>query len=177
LGYINFRIEYFAANKNIEIDMLIKELLLIGNSQLDVYIGKLSDAEITAQVMARLNKFSLNSRNRYFDWLNKQGSSFGQIILNDESNWTLLAGNDFDRYVHIHPSRHSAYTIRVRATTLKTVILYAVLGKRHIIEGIDTNFINSIRKKYLNLPPLKSIRLSHGIVKLLGLIEKSTKYE
>ncbi len=116
---------------------LKKHLLVIGESQMDLYFGKLSPSEISREIISYLKKEKSFSFDRYIGWLKTETKDYKLIRLSDKSIWTLRLGENQERYVHIHPGRYSPNTIRVKATTLKTAILilwYKQLGEIKVIE-------------------------------------------
>jgi len=153
-----------------EFEKLKTILLKIGESQMDLYYGELFPAEICKQSIDFLKSCKIFLREKYKDWLNDGNKDYQLVQLSDESVWTFRLGENVERYIHIHPARHSANTRRVKALTLKTAILtlcYERIGKP---EYSGKELINQIRKKYLNEPPLKSVTEDSGLGKLLKLL-------
>ena len=80
-------------------------------------------------------------------------------------------GNLAERYIHIHPAKYSKHTIRVRATTLKTVLTLCV-NKIPIRDDASQNLqtVNKQRSLFLQLSPIKSLNeKDSGILKLWQL--------
>jgi hypothetical protein len=157
------------------IDMLdeIKfHMLKIGESQMDLYIGNYSPAEISKQILNVLDKQKIFLSEQYKYWLGREGKDYRLVKLKDNSIWTLRLGENPERYVHIHPGRYSPQTIRVKATTLKTAISILCFVQAGQIEPIETVTINEIRKKYLNEPPLKSFSTASGLGRMINLLSK-----
>jgi hypothetical protein len=142
-------------------------LLLIGESQMDLYLGLLSPTEICEQIISGLRSQKIFSSKQYRDWLSKNGKDFQLLELKDTSVWTLRFGITQEKYIHIHPGRYSPHTVRVKAATLKTAILILGLRRAGEIKNIDTESLNKIRKKYLNEPPIKSISSANGTRRVL----------
>lgn len=145
-------------------------LLKIGESQMDLYYGKLPPAEIAKQTIEYLTINSLNNKNVYFDWLYRVGNEYQTISLNDRSVWTLRSGDEEKRFVHIHPGRYSPYTVRVKALTLKSAIYVLAYLRTQSLSSFDTGLINEVRKKYLNVSPIKSFSKENGLGKLIILL-------
>jgi len=169
-GFLKKQIESVKVIK--DINQLKVYLLKIGESQMDLYFGEYSPAKISEQVLDCLYQKKTLSFNQYQVWLTKDEKDYQLVELKDKSIWTLRLGDDVSRYVHIHPGRYSPNTIRVKATTLKTVILVLCSEKIGKIKSIETQTINQIRKRYLNEPPVKSFSAVSGIGKLIDLLHK-----
>ena len=153
-GFIKEQIESFTEIK--KLDELKKHLLQIGESQMDLYCGIYSTAEISKQIIQILTKRKIIFSGQYQTWLAKEEKKYQLVELKDKSVWTLRIGDDPNRYIHIHPGRYSSHTVRVKAITLKTAILILCYKQIGEIKSIETETVNFIRKKYLNEPPIKS---------------------
>jgi len=147
-------------------------LLQIGNNLIDFYTGKLTVEQICTETLAFFENNEILEKNAFLDWL--QAPNWKKILLSDGSEWLIKAGNDGKRYIHIHPAKFSLHTIRVRATTLKTVIALLVNGiSPNILPKFRLEKVNYIRKTQLNLSPIKSLHTSEsGIMRLWLLIDK-----
>jgi len=171
-GFIKKQIESVKETK--ELDHLKVYLLKIGESQMDLYFGCHSPADISEQTLNYLRNKKIFSFDQYQDWLTKDRKDFQLIELKDKSIWTLRLGEEITRYVHIHPGRNSPHTIRVKATTLKTAILVLCSEKIGEIKTFETQTINQIRKNYLNEPPIKSYSKASGLGRVLDLFYERT---
>ena len=169
-GFIKEQIRTFS--KESDIILLKKHLHKIGESQMDLYLGKLNPADISKQIISYMKKEKNLERKNYIPWLKDEGSDYKLIQLPDTSIWTLRLSEDRKKYVHIHPGRYSPHTIRVKATTLKTAILILCFELAGELEIISTETINQIRKEYLNEPPIKSFSSAGGIRRLVNLLRK-----
>lgn len=149
-------------------------LLKIGESQMDLYLGNYSVADISRQTLSLLYRKKIFSSEQYKNWLIKDGKDYQLLKLKDKSVWTLRLGKNPGRYVHIHPGRYSPQTVRVKATTLKTAILTLCSMQAGRIESIETETINDIRKEYLNEPPLKSYSSTSGLGKMITLLSEKS---
>ena len=166
-GFIKTRVGLFRDERQIE--DLLRILLKIGESQMDLYLGKLVPNAISEFVIKELKKNKLNEINSYKQWLYNEGKDYKLVELPDKSIWTLRLGIEAKRFIHIHPGRYSPHTKRVRASTLKTAICTLFFASINNNPSIDTMLINKIRKKYLNEPPVKVISPQHGLGKLLSI--------
>lgn len=169
-GFIKQQIQTFSQKSNLA--LLKKQLLKIGDSQMDLYFGKLAPSEISKEIIFYLKKEKSFSFDKYFGFLKSEGRDYKLVRLSDKSIWTLRLSENSERYVHIHPGRYSLHTIRVKATTLKTAILVLCFKRAKEIEVVNTEIVNGIRKKYLNEPPLKSISKASGICRVMDLLRE-----
>lgn len=166
-GFLTEQIVTIKSEK--EIKELRTKLLKIGESQMDLYYGKLSPSKISDQIIHSLKEKKLLSPKQYTAWLNSEDKKYSLVELSDKSVWTLLLSENPDRYVHIHPGRYSPLTIRVKATTLKTAILVFCFKQFGGVSQIDIKEVNYLRKKYLDESPLKSLSKASGLIKLIDL--------
>jgi hypothetical protein len=169
-GFIKQQIKLIKNNN--DLDLLKVVLLKTGNSQMDLYWGKLSPTEISEQVILILHENNIITYKEYFNWLLKNENGYQLVALKDKSVWILRPGENFEKFVHIHPGRYSPHTIRVKATTLKTAIFILAFIKVSGIHVINTETINHIRQKYLNEPPIKSYINSPGLTRLIDHLKE-----
>jgi len=170
VGFIRKQIE---SVKDIKDPNQLKVYLLkIGESQMDLYFGRFSSSEISDQILSALHQNKTFESEQYKNWLTKEGKNYRLVKLKDKSIWTLRLGDDVSRYVHIHPGRYSPLTIRVKATTLKTVIFLLCIEQLGENNSFETESVNNIRKKYLDEPPLKSFSTASGLGRLIDLLHK-----
>ncbi|HNS30515.1 MAG TPA: hypothetical protein PKL52_08290, partial [Tenuifilaceae bacterium] len=105
----------------------------------------------------------------YEDWLRTSGLEYRSITLSDGSSWTLRLGRMPNRFVHIHPSRYSANTLRIKASTLKTAIaLKMVFPTLNIPPNLQQ--VNQARDLLHNLSPVKGIHSSKSLIKILAYL-------
>lgn len=169
LEFIAGRVEYFSTKK-LNKELIRKELLKIGSSQMDLYTGNLSVEDISSEVLITAKENDILEYDKYEVWLRSENKGYNFLRLSDKSSWTFLMGDDKSRYMHIHPAKKSANVIRVRANTLKTAIVYSFESKIGNFENPDIILLNSIRKEYLEEAPIKSLSNAAGIIKLVSLI-------
>lgn len=141
-------------------------MLSLGSSQMDLYTGDLTTEEITQEIQYFLRQAGKFDKTSYADWIKQNG--FAKIQLSDRSEWILLLGNTEDNYVHIHPARYSPRSVRVKASTLKTVL--ALMIEIPDLTEMNTSEINEVRKK-IKLSPIKNIEESYNIEELYTLIK------
>ena len=171
--HADFIKEQIQTTKTIQdINELNHHLLKIGESQMDLYYGGVSPREISEKIIDQLKLEKLFTPEKYKKWILENGNNYRKLTLSDNSTWILRLGEGIEKYVHIHPGRSSPHTIRVKANTLKTVILilsFKQIGKTKLIE---TEAVNYIRKKYLNEPPLKSLSKASGMLRLMNILSQ-----
>ena len=132
----------------------------------DLYIGDLSPEKISSEIPNFLKQNDIWLYPDYIEWLKVKHAEYQMVTISDGSSWTLRQGKNQRRYVHIHPSRYSVNSLRVKPTTIKTAIAAAIFYPSSL-EQITTEKINSIRANYLKLSPLK-IGVDHkSILKIL----------
>jgi len=144
-------------------------LLEIGESQMDLYLGKLTPSEINEFTKNFLKENEAFNYEPYEQWLFSEGKEYRLITLSDKSIWALRMGIEKENYIHIHPGRYSLHTIRARALTLKTAI--CVMAYLNIHENFfpDLELINDVRKEFLNAAPVKSLSATPGLRRLLNV--------
>lgn len=153
---------------------LPQRLQVLGNSQMDLYLGTLEEGDISAQVLQALTALEIYTEQQYCDWL-EQHHHYRSITLSDSSVWILRQGKEHDKYIHIHPGRYSPASIRVKATVLKTAIAVWVYRKNGLISEVNEQTLNRVRQEVLDLSPLKSLAESRAILKMIGIVDANTK--
>ena len=148
-----------------------EELISIGENLIDFYTGDLSAEDICNECSHFCKINDINRKITLLKWLYPQ--EYRKIKLSDTSEWVVKSGKDHNRYVHIHPAKYSPHTIRVRGTTLKTVLaLMANSVKFSVSLSKNLQSVNNIRTAYLHLSPIKSLTRNKGIWQLWELFVK-----
>jgi len=168
LGYIKFRLDY-RSGKEENIKAFSEELLLIGHSQLDLYLGSLTPAEIGDLISRRLKANDCFTLARYKSWITQAGSDYQILELPDTSRWAFRLGKNA-RYIHLHPGRYSPHTLRVKALSLKTAILAALYGTLNRLDPFDLDLINQVRQVHLKASPIKRLRKEDGLGRILAFL-------
>lgn len=168
-GFIKEQISLLRAEN--ELKQLTLILLKIGESQMDLYLGKYSPSELSNQIFNQLKSLRITSYYNYKNWLGEDEKKYKLINLNDQSVWTLRLGEDRERFVHIHPGRYSPHSRRVKSLTLKTVICILSWQKIYSLPAYDIDLVNMLRKKFLKAPPLKSIKTESGLHRIIQILE------
>lgn len=141
------------------------EMCVIGTNLLDLYLGELTVQKICKECITWLKKENISEPKDLKKWLNPQ--EYGKIELSDHSVWLIKEGFDIKRFVHIHPAKNSLKSIRVKGTTLKTVLALKINNKTFSSDVFpDVKTVNQIRKEYLGLSPVKSLQKGKGILRL-----------
>lgn len=166
LGYIK---TVLALPSNIRNEEYIHEIIqFLGESQFDLYTGPLDILDISEEVINQLKFINAINLVEYKTWINSDGKDYKSISLSDGSNWTLRLGQSDNRYIHIHPSRHSKKSIRVKNSTLKTV--YAFLFFYGLTKDkITIEKVNFVRNRFVKLPPLKPSSALVAISRIFNL--------
>lgn len=118
--------------------------------------------------------------------------AYRKVALSDGSWWIIKAGNDPERFIHIHPAKYSPATVRIRAATLKTLVAMKIFMRdtrdpqcEWAMELTDKVFrvtkaesdclqlgeVNRVRVHLLGLSPIKAIEWGRGIARLWPLFQ------
>ena len=167
LGYIK---EYIsrAQNSNKRIDTLsfIRDLKHIGVSLTDIYTGKASMEGIFEEIMKFLESGNLTGKNSFGKWAGTHSKDYKTITLSDNSVWVLKYFNNEQRFVHPFPARNSPHSLRAKANTLKSAVLYLVLKDKDFITETD---LNDARAVY-GLSPVKDMDDAETIYELIEVL-------
>ena len=147
------------------------EILLMGENLLDFYTGTLSVGKIENDCIRYFHEKGINEKTAFLKWL--YPAEYRKIVLSDMSEWVIKTGNDTEKYIHIHPAKYSPNTTRVRATTLKTVVVL-MIENAAVSTQMSENLamVNQIRARKLKLSPIKSLQNGKGILKLWEMFAK-----
>jgi len=166
--HIGFIRNYIRGYNNLNYDKLKLDLLKIGGSQMDIYLGNLSIDKISTEIISHLNRLKLLEKESFFPFVRENGG-YRRLTLSDDSEWIVRKGNDSIRYVHVHPGRYSRRTLRVKATTLKCAIAAQIMYRYS--NQIDLKRINKTRINVLKLSPIKRMDSKSGIGRILAIIQ------
>jgi hypothetical protein len=140
----------------------------IGGNLLDVYTGRLTPEQIATEVIEHQELVAISNCADYSSWLQQGNAGYRCVMLSDTSRWTLRLGILPQRFIHIHPGRYSAHTVRIRATNLKTALAwYALNGTKKA--GFCIDDINEARKTLTNLSPLGGANRIDGVIGTMQL--------
>lgn len=164
-GYVHQKLSN--QNKALSNETFILEVVqFLGDSNIDFYTGILDINAISNEIIQKLESEKINSISDYKNWLSLEGSDYRCIPLSDGSNWTLRLGQNESRYVHIHPSRHSKKTVRVKSSTLKTAYAYLLYYGLTDID-LSVEKLNFVRRKFVKLPPFKPTSAMVAVSRIL----------
>ncbi|MFN0204496.1 MAG: hypothetical protein ACKVTZ_23455 [Bacteroidia bacterium] len=171
-SYLYSQLELWINSQDFGNQYFMSILPTLGNSQMDMYVGKLSPQEVGEEICEKLPSSYVKEESVYLKWL-AENNNYQNIQLSDGSVWTLLAGNETERHIHIHPARHSVHTLRVDANTLKTTVL-ALVASNIEQKSIDLAQVNQLRVQHLGLSPIKKILPKEGIGKWIQYFQEFT---
>lgn len=153
------------------LDELARRLIVIGTELMDLYIGRLTPAEIGAKVLTGLRAEERLSLPAYRAWLAASGGYGVLTFAEDGSRWVLRMGEETDRYIHVHPARWAPQTCRVRANVLKTAVMVQAHAGIHGGDPMERARVNPIRAKYLGLAPVgRDISGAEGLATVMKLL-------
>ncbi|MCW3464319.1 hypothetical protein [Chitinophaga nivalis] len=145
------------------------QLLVLGNSQMDMYHGPLSVATIFQEIMTGLHGAGIASQADFEAWLAGKGG-YADMILSDGATWILRLAANQSAYIHLHPGRYSRHTTRIKATALKTVLAYRMKQQwQQLPVGSLREQINEIRQQ-LALSPLRSLAESEHLRRVMVIV-------
>jgi len=150
-------------------DDINHQLIQVGKSMIDFYYGNISQLEIIQEIKRHLKSMNCYDSESYYQFISISPKNYRILDLSDGSSWTLLIGKKKNRYIHIHPSRGSMYTLRARALALKTAILLLIFYADELNKVSIVKLTNEVRKKYLGEPPIKNEIYTTGLRRILEL--------
>lgn len=138
--------------------LFVAKLKMLGESQFDIYTGKLLPGEIAFDVKEKLEGFNVYEQDAYIKWIERSPNLYWQISISDGSEWTLRQCDESveDYYIHTHPSRHSVYTHRLKANPLRTALATLVMANMRQ-EKPNMILLNKVRQEFLGLSPVTKI--------------------
>jgi hypothetical protein len=151
---------------------LAPRLLVIGTELMDLYTGLLAPAEVAAGVIAQLSAEGRLEPSTYREWLEGNRGYRVLALPADGSAWVLRFGEEGGRYVHVHPSRWTPHTRRVRANVLKTAVMALAYAGAHGGDPLDVALINRARRDYLGLAPLPRLADEGGLGAVIAALRE-----
>lgn len=134
--------------------LFVAKLKMLGESQFDIYSGSLTPDEIAGDIIDTLKGFNVYEQDAYFQWIERSNQLFWQVSISDGSEWTLRQGDEpGEFYIHIHPSRHSKYTRRMKANHLRTALSTLIMANMRK-EKPGLALLNKVRQEFLGLSPV-----------------------
>ena len=141
--------------------LLLELMATVNNNYIDIYYGTMTPGAIGQSVINLLQSVQVFHEEDFTLWVNTN-NGFRQITLEDQSHWIVRRSNEKERYIHLHPSRTGAFSIRFKGSTLKTICLLKS-NFIHSREDISLELVNSLRKQ-AGLSPVKDLDRSSGII-------------
>ena len=143
----------------------------LGQSQMDMYTGEVSPFELGTQIISILNDQGRLAEEPYRKWLQENKSGYQTIKSIAGSDWVFRWGEEPHYFVHIHPGRYAPQTFRIKANTLKTALALLVYRELHPGSEIDTELINLLRTKELELSPIRDFTAANGLQEVLRRLD------
>jgi hypothetical protein len=147
-----------------------REIIRIGSNLIDVYYGSLTVRQIFEEVLKFAGKEGLTDAIKMAQWLGHE--EYRKTMLSDNSLWIVRQGLNPGYFLHIHPAKHSIYTLRIRASTLKTVVALKVFKLPEQKKIPDLQVVNYVRQTMVGLSPIKRIEQDKGISRIWSLFKK-----
>ncbi len=156
LGFVVSKLRDFKERKPQDFEAFILKLKMLGESQFDLYTGFLTHVDIAKEAIIHLETRTSLDPHSYKAWLSEGQTHYKEVMFSDQSNWTFLEGDDESYFIHIHPSRHSKHSCRMKANHFRSalgLLAYAVFKK----QKPDLELLNRLRKDYLDLSVLTPV--------------------
>ncbi|RAJ80166.1 hypothetical protein CLV59_105274 [Chitinophaga dinghuensis] len=160
-------VQSFLAHPPVGQEQQLYAIRTFGGSQFDLYHGKLSVAAIEAETVAQLSQQGIQEKTTYHSWIASH-RGYRTITLSDGSNWTLRY-IDHHAYIHLHPSRYSPHTIRIKANAMKSIVCY-LLWHPEYKNHLNIPLLNHIRQHDLHLSPIATNGNTEELQKVLQLL-------
>ncbi len=156
LGFVISQLRKLEERNPDDFEGFVQKLKMLGGSQFDLYTGSLSPGEIGREALLHLKNNPVLNPDAYKSWLKAGQAGYREAVFSDKSTWTFLEGDDETFFIHIHPSRYSKHSRRVKANNFRSalaVLAYAFFQRRE--PGLE--MLNYVRHQYLGLPVLPSV--------------------
>lgn len=132
------------------------------NNYIDIYTGAMTPEAISNAVIDILKSNQVFQVNDFDGWVASK-NGYQQIKLEDRSDWVVRKSNENERYIHIHPTRSGALTVRFKGSTLKTIYLLKKSFK-DVEDTLSLEKVNRTRMQ-IGLSPVKTLDRNNGILK------------
>lgn len=157
-----------SASQAIQQTEIFEAVKSINSNFIDVYTGIFSPLEIQQEIADELWKRHVTNESVYQSWLG--GKGFQMLELNDGSNWVLRKSEYKKAFVHIHPSRTPPLAIRFHGNAWKTVVGLLILFPEYLNKTPTLLQINTFRKEFLHMSPVKGIENLKRIMSVYEII-------
>jgi hypothetical protein len=146
------------ALSSMDTDSIACSLETVCNNYIDIYTGDLTPQDIGNEIIGILET-SLLLQKPDFDRRIRNG--YLEVKLKDQSEWIVRKSDNPERYVHIHPARTGAFTVRFKGSTLKTIYLLKTCTNDQYPVSLES--VNRIRSK-IELSPVEKLEKGNGIL-------------
>jgi hypothetical protein len=132
------------------------------HNHIDIYAGTMTPSAIGSAIITALKSKGVFFEAHFKSWIAEE-KGYVTVPIEDGSEWVLLANQDTDRYIHIHPARTGLFSFRFKGTTLKTAFL---LRKNfgNDINALSLENVNQVRRQ-IHLSPIKKLTHDKGILR------------
>lgn len=169
-GWVREQIASAAAGGEDGVTQLAEAVVVCGTKLMDFYLGELTPWQLGERALTYLQTIGKPDFPAFNTWLQAQDGYAPFDIADDGSKWILRAGDEADRYVHLHPGRYSPHTVRVPGLSLKTAIMTLAFAKWTGADPLAVGTVNEARKRYLDLPPMATVDPANGLGEVLKLL-------
>jgi hypothetical protein len=145
-------------------ERIVELLEPLCNNYIDIYTGQLSPEEIVNAITQFLKAGNIFDPDNFLRWIDPK-AGYQIVKLDDHSEWVVRKGDEPGYYIHVHPARTGAFTIRFKGSTLKTVFLLRFYKNKEC-ETPSLEQVNQIRAQ-IGLSPVKKLEYGKGILKCL----------
>lgn len=173
-GWLGWRVGTAAAGGAAGVAALAAELVVVGNRLMDLYTGPLAPAAIARESLAVLAADGLHEHQPLAAWLAGQGG-YALLTLSDGSAWTVRLGPARGRFVHLHPGRWAAHTLRVQANTLKSALMAHAVAGLTGRDAADLDVVNAARQTYLGLDPVRELDATGGLGGVIAALRRAVR--
>jgi hypothetical protein len=170
--FLRLRVRDAAAAGPASLDGLAKQLVVMGTELMDLYVGRLTPAEIGAAILDALRAEGRLEAPAFRAWVQEAGGYRVLPFAADGSRWVLRMGDEHSLYVHAHPGRWAPQTRRVRANVLKTAVMALADAALHGGDALDQGRVNAVRRQYFGLSPVgKELAGDQGLGAIIDLLK------
>jgi hypothetical protein len=147
--------------ENASPEMIADLLDPVCNNYIDLYTGSLTSIEVAQDVIAILKSMQVLDAEKFSSWV-EANHGYRKIIISDQSEWVVRAGNEKERFVHLHPSRTGPHSIRFKGSTLKTICLLKI-NMPESEKAPSLEIVNRVRLQ-VGLSPINKLEPGKGIL-------------
>lgn len=134
----------------------------ICNNYVDLYTGEMTPEAISRAVLDILMKTKVHEADDFIRWVNLH-NGYRHVKLEDQSEWVVRKSEQKDRYIHLHPSRTSPLSVRLKGSIFKTICQLKSNFPDHA-PNFSIEQVNLARQQ-VGLSPIKKLDPGKGILK------------